>query len=53
MLTTRVISTSNLIKYYNTHHKDIPTSVAKEQQLKRLKKAEFFKKYNARTRDNI
>jgi hypothetical protein len=47
MLTTRVVSTSNLIKHYNTHHKDIPTSIAEEQQLKRPEKAEFFKKYNA------
>jgi hypothetical protein len=53
MLTTQVISTGNLIKHYNTHHKDIPTSVAKERQLKRPEKAEFFKKYNAKTRDNI
>jgi hypothetical protein len=53
MLTTRVVSISNLIKHYNTYHKDILTSVAKERQLKRLEKAKFFKKYNAKTRDNI
>jgi len=53
MLTTWVVSTSNLIKHYNTYYKDIPTSIAKEKQLKRLEKAEFFKKHNARTRDNI
>jgi hypothetical protein len=32
-----------------THHKDILTSIAKDRQLKRLEKAEFFKKYNAKT----
>jgi hypothetical protein len=50
LLTTQVVSTSNLIKHYNTHHKDIPTSLNEEQQLKQLEKPEFFKKYSARTR---
>ena len=49
MPTTQVMSTSNLVKHYQTHHKDIPTSIAEDRQLKRPKKAEFFKKYNART----
>ena len=44
------MSTSNLIKHYNTHHKDILTPIAEERQLKRLEKAEFFEKYNTRTR---
>ena len=43
------MSTSNLVKHYQTHHKDIPTSIAEDRQLKRLEKAEFFKKYNAGT----
>ena len=49
MPTTRVMSTGNLVKHYQTHYKDIPTSIAEDRQLKRLEKAEFFKKYNART----
>jgi hypothetical protein len=55
MITTRVVSTSNLIKHYNHHHGDIPTSVAEERQLKEpeREKADFFKKTNAGTGDQI
>jgi hypothetical protein len=56
MLTTRVLSTGNLIKHYNNHYKDIPTSAAKERSLKRLEQPDlptFFRKYSARLGDHI
>jgi hypothetical protein len=44
METLKVVSTGNFVKHYNNHHKDIPTSLAEEKQLKKpeKEKTEFF-----------
>jgi hypothetical protein len=53
--TIRVVSTRNFIKHYNKLHKGIPTSFAKEKQLKKPEKEkekdkpDFFRRYNTRT----
>jgi hypothetical protein len=51
MDTTRVVGTGNFIKHYNNQHKDIPTSLANEKQLKQSKKEnpEFLRRYSSRT----
>ena len=51
METLKVISIGNFVKHYQTHHKDIPISLAEEKQLKQpeKEKTEFFRKYPSRT----
>ena len=47
MAGTQVTSTGNFVKHYNNQHKDIPTSLAEEKQLKKPERAEFFWKYSS------
>jgi hypothetical protein len=56
ILGTRLASTSNLIKHYNNHHKDVLTSVTEERQMKKpdqLGRPDFFRKYSSKTGDHI
>jgi hypothetical protein len=56
ILGTRLASTGNLIKHYNNHHKDVPTSVTEERQMKKPDqpgRPDFFRKYSSRTGDHI
>jgi hypothetical protein len=56
VLGTRLASTGNLIKHYNTHHKDVPTSVTEERQMKKpdqSQKPDFFRKYGSGIGDHI
>jgi hypothetical protein len=56
ILGTRLLSTGNLIKHYTTHHKDVPTSIAEERQMKKPDqpgRPEFFRKYGFGNGDHI